>query len=517
MKGIVYFDVIPFEVLPNVVRYLAKNPYSENWLLTVKANDALAVLESGQTLRMAAQEMFEAITFSYVELYDFHKNMLVVNQPVLYDKLLNHIAPHLNQFRFPDSRKWLSCNQFRRLRILELGHETEVEAADLVLCVCGNSLTELHVTKWKLEKDLVDSIALHCKALKKLHLVYEQSSESLDPMWEAVSPTLTEVSCSTPAREYVKIAHYCQNLVRLELLNFQETWKQNLDAFAFLINPCTLVLHLDLDEVILGATFEQFQGLLNNFSSKVIVHTQLLNATIYQCESFLRASNDTLRVLSMHCFERHLPIDLSHSLVNLEVLEILNLGRGDTHTMVGSLLSNPLPKLRKLHIYTTINLCKLLLDLGRSVTSLRELVCENIVRSFTGDSLPIRARDFKQFLDANKDLRRIKLMVPHSYGSEAVRDAQIVEIAGLLREIRFYKGIEEIIIYDYEMRNNFEGLRNDCVPMRSRKITVIVNGVRVLPPCVALPSGCAHKRRLRPDPVSGDPVYEYGNLNNLTS
>ncbi len=192
-------------------------------------------------------------------------------------------------------------------------------------------------------------------------------------MWEALSPTLTEVSCATPVREYAEIARHCQNLERLELLNFQETWKQNLDAFAFVINPCTLVLHFDLDEIILGATFERLQGVLNNFSSKFTVHTHLLHATIYQCESFLQASNNTLMVLPMHCFERRLPHNLSDALKNLEVLEILNLGRGDIHTTIGSLLTNPLPKLRKLRIYITINLSKLLIDLGRSVTSLRSL------------------------------------------------------------------------------------------------------------------------------------------------
>ena len=192
------------------------------------------------------------------------------------------------------------------------------------------------------------------------------------------------------------------------------------------------MLHFDLDEIILGATFERLQGVLNNFSSKFTVHTHLLHATIYQCESFLQASNNTLMVLPMHCFERRLPHNLSDALKNLEVLEILNLGRGDIHTTIGSLLTNPLPKLRKLHIYTTTNLSKLLIDLGRSVTSLRELVCENIVRSFTGDSLPIRARDFNQFLDANKDLWRIKLMASHSSTSKDGREAQAIEIAEYL-------------------------------------------------------------------------------------
>ncbi len=75
MRELLYFDLIPLEILPNVIRYLAKNPYSENWLLTVEGCDALAVLKSGETLHMAAQEMFVAITFSYVELYNFHKNI----------------------------------------------------------------------------------------------------------------------------------------------------------------------------------------------------------------------------------------------------------------------------------------------------------------------------------------------------------------------------------------------------------------------------------------------------------
>ena len=471
-----YFDAVPFEVIANIVRHTSSSPYSKLWLQKVSCIDALCLLEIGGALKQSAQEAFKAITFSYCDNFESDTNLMVITKPVLYDKILAHLAPHLQYFLFPFSRQWIGSVRFCRLRALEIGYATQVPAVDLILGSCGDSLSDLKVTKLNLEPDLVHSIRKNCNNLRKLDISFANCAVSLKDMWIKLSRTLSEVSCSTRGQEYIEIAKHCRKLKKIQVSDFQKTWANNLEDFFSSLSYCVVILCFSFDEYSEPISFGRLGNVIESFRSNVIVYTHITSTSVAHCESFFQSSGTTLRALNLFCSGETLSSNSFESLRNLRSIEITSLNGIKNDELVGTILRRPLNELRKLKICGFIDLRKLLVVLANQSFSLDRLDCTNAVLDNKEKLSAKIAMDFKKFFDTNKSLRWFDVKVRNKgcFSTEYVGGSLL--IADILQNLRFCSLLEEFFIHFYHVSFDYHVLKSACVPLRNRQVNIVVNG-----------------------------------------
>lgn len=481
MAGLQYFDTIPNDALHNVIRFLAKNPCSERWMTEIKAEDVVSVVDCTSSISVAARELFTSVINSYNEKVGSRFNSLMFTTKPEFDEILNKLASNVTHFHFPDNQERVCYKELEQLRVLKIDEEPRATHVGQILRTSQSSLRELYLDRNNLEMSIIHSVREHCESIEKLSLVYRKSIIPLEPMWATIGQSLKEVCFGGSVKDYSAIARHCSNLDRLQLLNFHETWTENIDEFASLLNSCVLDLHFELWDEFDPYSVDELSAVFALFIHSHTVQMHVVSARYDQCVSFLRAKGSNIRVLSVHCGEEELPSDVGESLSSLEKLTLFQRTRGDAHALARSIFENPLPKLRKLVVYTAINGRLLLSDVAHSVTTLEEFECYDLFSkdSQDSDTIHIKAQDFDKLLRANRRLRRIQIRNFHRYSGNGWKIAN--EMAELIRQIRYYKSIEEVDIVDRVLKSGYRLLHDACVPLRSRRLNIVVNSVRLLP------------------------------------
>ncbi len=463
-----YFDTIPVELSRAVVKHLSEEPYSQNWLHSVNASDARTVLQVGGVLSVASRGLFKSLVSGEFKFRNWHEHT----------SLAITMAPHLTRLTIAQrEHRRINCEQLCSLRELRISFGAE-SLFERILNVCGGSLEKLDIIAYQSTKKIVEAIASNCKSLKSFHSGFTLYRASLEPLWSVVGNTLIELRGELSHGELMRIARHCTRLEKLDLLNLHKF------AAATLQNIVTdyLASLKSLGYLLLDLYYEGTRHLDIDFL-RAILHACPPNVWIDCTMGFnfgdsninnLRVVGPRLRKLVMDYESGTLPRDLLPALGNVQELLLVPYQTSDE--MIESIFVEPLPCLRKLSIL--VNNPTVLRSIARSVSSLREFVCSFSFRfnETSEDRIAANGSAITELLQANEHLRYIKMTYWHAE-----------HIVDFVRRLRVCRNLEHVAI-GYRIQSESrkavsesKEISNACVPLRTRSLSLSVNGMRYLP------------------------------------
>ncbi len=479
-----FFDTVPLDPLGHVVQHFAENPFIERWVTTVNTSDALLAIQSGGSLGTAAIDRFKSYSGNDISTYP---------RPV-FASFLATMAPVIESlFVYGSIREPIKSNDFRAVRALDIESFDNEEAVLRIFQKCGGSLRELRLHCGRLDELHIRIIARNCTSLAVLDLNDVKYEQTLEPVWRTVGDSLRELYGLSRSTEFVHISRHCTNLEKLGLYKWHTSWSSSaaIDLFKSLRNLQVLIFPLR-ERALQSVSFtvDSLNALLAVSSPNMCVHSEMEFRHSDTCVEYIRTIGPRLRVLDMQCELGSIPCDMSDLLENIEELTITPQVLDSESTYASpmeSMFEGAMPNLHKLSIHT-MHGPRLLSAIARSVTSLRDFECSFALLFADGvRQIPVKSTDFQEFLEGNKQLSRIHIDYGGVHGEEHDTEAEMTnEVAELIRQFRKCPALSDVsITYDYGYpplsHEGVQKIRNACVPMRCKRIGLVVNGSRFLP------------------------------------
>ncbi len=237
-------------------------------------------------------------------------------------------------------------------------------------------------------------------------------------------------------------------------------------------------------------TVDYVRMLLDACSSTVKVHSSVKGEPNSSFVDFVRVVGTRLHKLDVTGQFDSLPRDVLPGLRNIEELSF-NLFVMDPPveymSTMESVFAEPLPNLRKLTLLG-VNTSKILSVIALAASNLREFECNFLSMSGVDDEeVDVSGSDITEFLQANEHLRSIVL---HYFGIESSVIDGIIDFIPRLKVCRYLK-VVNIGLMPRRFRDNYKirllsrrmrtEISNACVSLRTKPLSLIVNGTPFLP------------------------------------
>lgn len=481
-----YLDLIPTDALFHVVKNLSENPYSDRWMLFVDKKDARTVIKCGGELGAVSREMFKTIRAEYFGWHFKREFKLLVKE----------MAPYLEVIELNEqNHRKVNCEELVSLRKLIFDEwSIHIRVLERTLKAVGGNLLELEINGRTMKNRTVQAIS-QCKSLQSLSIIYGDFATTLEPVWKSVGRTLTKLEGNLPENELVHLQNYCVKLQKLHFHNLQDLVSVNLTGVIELLKALKYLQVFRIEDFYETSsrrlTPDCIGRLMEVCSVDVSVECHFLNTHPAEFHDCVRSIGPRLRVLMLSSIDfGDFPSDLLPELANIEELSLSDADENsrDYVKMIESIFVEPLSSLQILSISLAHDL-DLLPIIARSVPNLRELTCA---------SHHLKVDDFAQLFHAAKHLRVIFLYFEVKSREAALsgilhfistlkicRNLKDVEVqASIFNEDDYYDSEMEVNSCDYDMtfiNADSKEIRDACVPLRNRSLSLSVNDVHFLP------------------------------------
>ena len=462
-------------------------PHSDDWLSSVSAGDVRTVLQFGGILSIVSREVFKSLRFD-----DF----LVANKKCGHRTLTSLMAPHLELLHLcePDHRRF-NFENLSSLRVLKVGYTVGPNVLGRILTAVGANLVELDITSCWMKRKTIRAIARYCQSLRVLKAGYSEYPGTLESIWSTIGSNLIELRVRASEKDFVGIARYCTRLEKLGLFKIHHLDFSSdgvvIDSLRALKRLRVLVLDIFVFDELPYFSKDNVRTILDVCPSDVHVHLHMSLNQNLDCTGYFRLFGTRLRVLSLNTGFFTEEKDVVAALANIEELSLRPFNGyywEEFSTVMEPILAAPMPNLRKLLISSVDN-SNILPRLSRSVINLREFMCFFGSRFDREEQIHVKGSDFTELLRANKQLRRITI----DYGENIVlvKD-KIVDFIPRLKDCKYLKDV--VILYRAEDERDEDGniigmhdcgmleeIRDACVSLRTKSLSLSVRGVSYLP------------------------------------
>ncbi len=192
-----YFDMLATEELIAVLRNLSNRPRSSKWKTFETTSDILSVLQTEGALSTAARSVFSRLILGYSVIVDTDFCVEIASDGDLriVEELLGRLRSSLHTLilRCDSARVYAVAAMCSHLHTLEIWETDSTNYAGILSAMTGR-LRALHIGGTHLKKRGIRAISEHCVGLTKLSLRFSLVACSLKRLWEAVGPSLIELS-----------------------------------------------------------------------------------------------------------------------------------------------------------------------------------------------------------------------------------------------------------------------------------------------------------------------------------
>ena len=471
-----FFDTLPQEILPNILRNMSKRPCAENWFASFDEVDAFATLQSSTPLSTAAEECFDSMYLGNSGTSLLHENSFYSHHWMkqqgarLRSLTIDNAGSRVLEY---DAAR--NCTNLQKLTLQPdiLPHRNIHRLVD-TLEACGRGLKQLSVLihEEQLTMELIHYATNHCTTLGVFEVFRIFNVGTIMSLLFANHRTLHTLNilyedCDWTNHELTLIASNCKNL-------------ENLDV------PYDMTGRLC---ALLGDRVRSYNARCDYWEAHNLsdARQHCPNATIFSStpfdEAMLEIGGEKLRTLTLDS-DFFSDADLNDKYGRLRrcfstlrdlrklkmALEPLN-----EEPFVNAVFALPKPQLEELDL-DCVSDASLLDTIAAKTTNLKSFKCIT--------NLALHDEDYEALLAANQKLAAISITLVAF--SQAAASKFEEHTSRLVRRLRHCKHIRSFTIQDYNhpsevVSKRWVGIENACVALRSRQVTVRVGEIRYLP------------------------------------
>ncbi len=452
-----FLDTLPEDCLSSIVRHTSRERSRDNWQDFIDTEHLHHILKSGRRMESVTRQIIGRL------------NQPEFDSTKLSRERLEDFAPNLRSIRYSYTAGEIPrCMlQSPNLHALYLNtHRYQRFPFDGVLAACGASLDVL----WMDLNSYVGSpevvpITRYCLQLKELYIdAFIFNESELKPLWPVVGKTITKLTLKASVVAFEDgietlepIARNCVKLENIHLNHPRHVW-----------------LYKQLGSQLKVIRIESNAQIPAPPEIRDILYS-CPNTCIHPEVGVLDVTQDKLEALSSRLSSITADIMSYNPFPNLPALREAHLTIRD-HQIDNfkSFFAFPRPSLRILGLYS-VSSGEIFGEIEKSVTCLQELYVS--LRDVSVQTA-LLATDRNSLLPANSSLQRLDctLLYPdHDFVAYRF-------LVTLLRQVQIYKELSIIKLSKYNVEHMFTNpIRDVCVPLRNRRMSVSYNGIRFLP------------------------------------
>lgn len=469
-----FFDTLPCEVLPEIVRYISERPGSDAWFSSFHHVDVFTVLKANKALRNAAHECFTKMRLGI-------SSSILHSAEVVSSRFMRIQAPQLKSLFIDNwgsrSLEYESMRDCINLRKLTLGEDLSLYLNfvkfDAVFSACGKTLLHLciQVRDKQSMKSLIDYAAKYCTSLHVLDVWHLTKLSTIKSLVNANRKSLTELRTTNRilkwSEENLKIvAESCTALNKLEL------------PPGIAVPLCQLISNR-LHVLVVSCPLWNASS-LHSLMSKC--HNAVIEGNIAFNAEMIKACQGRIRslILNSNSFStKDLNQDpgnvreIFSTMFNLEEVTI-ELESINSKALLQAFFAKQKLELRKLKLVGVKHEC--VLDIiANSTGAIEEFKCSL--------HMPLDNKNCASFLAANVNLSLFEI---RQEKCEHFSECDIKErISLIVKELQVCRQLRKFTVDECGHPGNLRGrstvIEDSCVPLRWRGINIEIGGVRYLP------------------------------------
>ena len=470
-----YFDALPTEVLPYIVRFVSERPGAKEWLTHYHHVDAFTVLGTKGALGVAARQFFTDMRIG-------ESGSVLHSDKTVSTKFMLIQAPRLLSLsidRWGTRNLDYTCMKYcLNLRELTLDEDIYCDynygKFGTVLEACGGSLRYLEVSVYDAHSllGLLEYATKHCTVLEALDVRHLRSFSSIVKLVKANRKTLNVLRGGQEDMEWEEedlqgVATQCTKLEVVEMPPRVAV------PLCELLGERLRVLSV-ADSSWGGANLSR---VLEKCRKAVVEGAVPLDATtIGACPTQLRLL--TTRAMLFTSAELDMEDGVvRHTFTGMLDLEdaLMEVGGENGEALMNAFFAEPKYRLKKLGIMG-IEEARILRKIANATVAIEEFNCSTRV--------PLSGDDCAALLWFNEDLKSIRIELENCGDIE---ESEIVmRTSALVRSLQQSKNLSHFCITNHNsttsyMRDRSAIIEDACVGLRRREITVDIGGVPYLP------------------------------------
>lgn len=484
-----YFQTIPQDAQEVILRQLSTRPNHSRWVAYLEPRDVQLILqiELSDVSRNYLTSLHHHFTFNVLPAnclpqgpqLEKPKDISIFNDIIVEQmKRIQNLSVDIDKFTISSQfeygynlRQLVICRNYRRFEL------------DPILKASSEKLENLQILNdLNLEESQVVSITKHCNVLKHLTLHHDTCDVSLIPLWAKLGRTLQSVCFQPPRIESTSrnsqiyrnqlldgIARNCHQLTKIELYH-GGLHSPNAPLLLSLGSQLKHIRFMEKDTCPTPPILQQIADKCVNakFSLFLTKHQELMLQIV-------GPRLETLKIRDNFTPAQNFG-EICKALTNLRGLTLLL--RKSSFEFVRTLLNTSKAKLTK------INCNRIVFDndTNNVLSAVLPNVCSNVRDLEITTTTPVNDVMIDKFLRNNRELRRIWINNKIKNGSKLETKLKLAHAtASLLTRLVTARNVMELVVRDGNIKSILKTVADACVPLRSRRIDVIVGDVRYLP------------------------------------